>query len=206
MLCYQLTDLSPAVHGLFARHAGTFLIHPCLLGNGRLPEALAQRRVQFLRAEEGKADQTGASKREGAGAAGLLGAMGAVAAGPHRTARGLAPGPPHPATGAQGRRETADGVPGPVARADPTGGRGGSPMVPDEAQAQTPAAEARHERLKRRWEEASVEERHRWIGQGDPIVRKHFQAEGPLPMRSLWSAIIPDAHQEAERPSQEAAA
>ena len=53
MLCYQLTGVSPAAHGLFARHAGTFLIHPCLLGKDCLQEALAQRRVQFLRAEEG---------------------------------------------------------------------------------------------------------------------------------------------------------
>ena len=54
MLCYQLTDISPAAHGLFARHAGTFLIHPCLLGKGCLQAALAQqRRVQFLRTPEG---------------------------------------------------------------------------------------------------------------------------------------------------------
>jgi hypothetical protein len=53
MLCYQLPHVCPAAHGLFARHAGAFLIHPCLLGKDYLPEALAQRRVQFLRAEEG---------------------------------------------------------------------------------------------------------------------------------------------------------
>jgi hypothetical protein len=80
------------------------------------------------------------------------------------------------------------------------------PSPSPEAQAQTSAAEARYERLKRRWEEASVEERNRWIAQGDPIVRKYFRAEGPLPMRSLWSAIIPDADGEAEQPTQEVAA
>ena len=53
MLCYQLAHVSPAAHGLFARHAGAFLIHPCLLGKGCLREALAQRRVQFLRTPEG---------------------------------------------------------------------------------------------------------------------------------------------------------
>ena len=53
MLCYQLAHVSPAAHGLFARHAGTFLIHPCLLGKDCLQDALAQRRVQFRRAEEG---------------------------------------------------------------------------------------------------------------------------------------------------------
>ena len=53
MLCYQLAHVSPAAHGLFARHAGTFLIHPCLLGKDCLQDALAQRRVQFLRAKEG---------------------------------------------------------------------------------------------------------------------------------------------------------
>lgn len=79
-----------------------------------------------------------------------------------------------------------------------------NPSESPEAQAQTSAAEARYERLKRRWDEASVEERNRWIAQGDPIIHKYFRADGPLPMRSLWSAIIPDA--EAEQPSQEAAA
>jgi hypothetical protein len=59
--------------------------------------------------------------------------------------------------------------------------------------------------MKRRWDETSVEERTRCIAQGDPIVRKYFRAEGPLPMRSLWSAIIPDADREAEQRSQEAA-
>ena len=53
MLCYQLAHVSPAAHGLFARHAGTFLIHPCLLGKDYLQDALAQRRVQFLRTKEG---------------------------------------------------------------------------------------------------------------------------------------------------------
>ena len=75
-----------------------------------------------------------------------------------------------------------------------------------EAQAKMSAAGARYERLKRRWDEASVEERTRWIAQGDPIIRKYFRADGPLPMRSLWSAIIPDVDKEAEQPSQEAAA
>jgi hypothetical protein len=53
MLCYQLAHISPAAQGLFARHAGTFLIHPGLLGKSCLQAALAQRRVQFLRAPEG---------------------------------------------------------------------------------------------------------------------------------------------------------
>ena len=53
MLCYQLPHVCPAAHGLFARHAGTFWIHPCLLGQDYLQEALAQRRVQFLRTQEG---------------------------------------------------------------------------------------------------------------------------------------------------------
>jgi hypothetical protein len=53
MLCYQLPHVCPAAHGLFARHAGTFWIHPCLLDKACLPEALAQRRVQFLRTQEG---------------------------------------------------------------------------------------------------------------------------------------------------------
>lgn len=53
MLCYQLAHVSPAAHGLFARYAGAFLIHPCLLGNDCLQAALAQRRVQFLRTPEG---------------------------------------------------------------------------------------------------------------------------------------------------------
>jgi hypothetical protein len=81
-----------------------------------------------------------------------------------------------------------------------------NPSPSPEAQAKTSAAEARYERLKRRWAEASLEERNRWIAQGDPIIRKYFRPEGPLPMRSLWSAIIPDANEEAEQPSQEAAA
>jgi hypothetical protein len=53
MLCYQLPHVCPAAHGLFARHAGTFWIHPCLLGKDYLQDALGQRRVQFLRAKEG---------------------------------------------------------------------------------------------------------------------------------------------------------
>jgi hypothetical protein len=53
MFCYQIPHISPTAHGLFARHAGTFLIHPCLLGKDCLQEALAQRRVQFLRTPEG---------------------------------------------------------------------------------------------------------------------------------------------------------
>jgi hypothetical protein len=53
MLCYQLPQVCPAAHGLFARHGGTFLIHPGLLGNNCLQEALAQRRVQLLRTPEG---------------------------------------------------------------------------------------------------------------------------------------------------------
>ena len=53
MLCYQLPHVCPAAHGLFARHAGTFWIHPCLLGQDYLQEALAQRRVQSLRTKEG---------------------------------------------------------------------------------------------------------------------------------------------------------
>jgi hypothetical protein len=53
MLCYQLPQVCPAAHGLFARHGGTFLIHPGLLGKECLQAALAQRRMQFLRAEEG---------------------------------------------------------------------------------------------------------------------------------------------------------
>jgi hypothetical protein len=81
-----------------------------------------------------------------------------------------------------------------------------NPSESPEAQAKTSAAEARYERLKRRWDEASLEERNRWIAQGDPIVRKYFRAEGPLPMRSLWSAIIPDTDGGAEQPTQEAAA
>jgi hypothetical protein len=51
-----------------------------------------------------------------------------------------------------------------------------------------------------------VEERTRWTAQGDPIIRKYFRAEGPLPMRSLWSAIIPEADGESAQPAQEAAA
>jgi hypothetical protein len=81
-----------------------------------------------------------------------------------------------------------------------------NPSKPPEAQAKTSAAEARYDRMKRRWDEASVEERNRWIAQGDPIIRKYFRAEDPLPMRSLWSATIPDADGEAEQPSQQAAA
>jgi hypothetical protein len=53
MLCYQLAHISLAAHGLFARHAGTFLIHPGLLGKDCLQAALAQRRVQLLRTPEG---------------------------------------------------------------------------------------------------------------------------------------------------------
>ena len=79
-------------------------------------------------------------------------------------------------------------------------------MFLDEAQAKTSAAEPRHDRLKRRWDEASLEERNRWIAQGDPIIRKYFRAEGPLPMRSIWSAIIPDAGGEPQQPTQEDAA
>jgi hypothetical protein len=81
-----------------------------------------------------------------------------------------------------------------------------NPSKSPEAQAKTSAAEARCDRMKRRWDEASLEERNRWIAQGDPIIRKYFRAEGPLPMRSLWSAIIPEADGEAEQPTQEAAA
>ena len=53
MRCHQLAHLCPAAPGFFARHAGAFLIHPCLLGKGCLQDALAQRRVQFLRTPEG---------------------------------------------------------------------------------------------------------------------------------------------------------
>lgn len=67
-----------------------------------------------------------------------------------------------------------------------------NPSNSPKVQAKTSAAEARYERMQRRWDEASVEERNGWIAQGDPIVRKYFRADGPLPMRSLWSAVIPD--------------
>jgi hypothetical protein len=53
MLCYQLAHISPAAHGLFARHAGTFLIHPCLLSPDCLQTALESRVAQFLRTPEG---------------------------------------------------------------------------------------------------------------------------------------------------------
>jgi hypothetical protein len=49
-------------------------------------------------------------------------------------------------------------------------------------------------------------QREQWIARGDPIIRKYFWADGPLPMRSLWSAIIPEADAEPEQPPQEAAA
>ena len=81
-----------------------------------------------------------------------------------------------------------------------------NPSQSPQAQAKTSAAEACYDRLKRRWDEASLEERNRWIAQGDPIIRKYFRANGPLPMRSLWSAIIPDSDGETEQPTQEAAA
>jgi hypothetical protein len=81
-----------------------------------------------------------------------------------------------------------------------------NPSKSPKAQAKKSAAEARYDLMERRWNEASIAERERWIAQGDPIVRKYFRADGPLPMRSLWSAIIPDTDGEAEQPPQEAAA
>jgi hypothetical protein len=77
------------------------------------------------------------------------------------------------------------------------------PSKSSEAQTKKSAAEACCDRMKRRWDEASLEERNRWIARGDPIIRKYFRPEGPLPMRSLWSAVIPD---EETQPSEEAAA
>jgi hypothetical protein len=53
MLCYQLAHISPAAQGLFARHGGTFLIHPCLLSPDCLQTALESRVAQFLRTKEG---------------------------------------------------------------------------------------------------------------------------------------------------------
>jgi hypothetical protein len=53
MLCYQLAHISPAAHGLFARHAGTFLIHPGLFSPDCLQTALESRAAQLLRTPEG---------------------------------------------------------------------------------------------------------------------------------------------------------
>jgi hypothetical protein len=36
MRCYQLPHICPAAHGLFGRPAGTFLIHPGLLGKSSI--------------------------------------------------------------------------------------------------------------------------------------------------------------------------
>ena len=53
MLCYQLARVSPAAHGLFARHGGTFLIHPGLLAPDCLQTALDRRVARLLRTPEG---------------------------------------------------------------------------------------------------------------------------------------------------------